>query len=741
MKKNLLLILIAFLSNFAMKAQIASIRPNHAIQSQSLQTTITLNSGVMLNSTPPSNSSGIYLQQGATIIYTNFGYQPNTSFYYLYNAGTFTWYDSTRAPFTIPVNAPTGYYDVVLISYQLPLLTPDTNRLDNGFYVEHPVGVIQGSVYFDANQNGVKDINEPPMPNSRLQFTPTNDIAFTNLLGEFSYFVDSGTYVTDYIMPGTFTQTSLPLTYLATIPPSAIGQDFGVYSASYAYAHSTYMGRNRFRCGILNSLIISITNSGFLAVQDKVTLIISSNLTLDSASTPPDFINGDSLTWIIPTLLPSTSTSPGGTLTFLAPAAGQVVSYQLIDSVFDMSGNFIEVKTDQFTYTVQCSYDPNDKHVSPAGVLAQHYTPINSELTYLVNFQNTGNDYAYDVYIFDTLDANLDLSTFEVIGSSHEVNTQMTPTGAVRFNFFNIMLPDSGLNEAGSHGWVLYKIRPNAGLPDPTVISNTAYIVFDFNYPIITNTTTNTMTALQYPQSNFTTADVTICETNCILFSNQSTSGTSYEWNFQGGSPSTSTAASPGAICYSNSGTYDVTLITTNALGSDTLTQSAYINVATSPGVFTVSQVADSLIAPQGFNSYQWYYNNVLIPGATSYYYVATQNGDYGIVVSNLNGCQSGVNIPNFSIGIDDASNGNAITIYPNPTSGLFEISFNSNDNQSVTISILDKVGKMIKSSVVRTISGYNSVILDEQNLTTGVYTVQVTGKSKVFSKLLLINK
>ncbi len=741
MKKNLLIILFALLSNFTSNAQITSIRPNHAVQGQSLMTTITLSDGVMQNSTPPNNNLGIYLQNGGTTIYATNAYSPFASFYYLNNSGTVTWYDSTRAPFNIPANTPSGYYDVVLVSYVLPLLTPDTNRLYNGFFVEHPTGTIEGSVYFDFNQNGIKDPNDVPMQNTRVQFSPTNDFAFTNAQGKFSYVVDTGTYVTDCIVPGTFTQTSLPLTYTASIPPSAFNQDFGIYSSAYAYSHDSYLGWARFRCSSVNQLSVTIANRGYFPVQDKVTLIVSSNLVLSSATTPPDFINGDTLTWIIPSLAPSTTILVGGSLLFIAPAAGQTISYQMIDSVFDMSGTFIDANVDQYSYIVRCSYDPNDKNVMPTGVLAQHYTPINSELTYLVNFQNTGNDYAYDVYIYDTLDANLDLSTFEVIESSHEVNTQMTATGAVRFNFFNIMLPDSGLDEAGSHGWVRYKIRPNAGLPDPTEITNTSYIVFDFNYPIITNTTLNTLTALQYPQSDFTTSDVTICETNCIIFNNQSTSGTNYEWFFQGGSPSTSTSANPGAICYSVSGSYDVTLITTNALGSDTLTQLAYINVATSPGIFTVSQVADSLIAPQGFDSYQWYYNNVLISGATSYFYVATQNGDYGIVVSNANGCQSGVNIPNFSIGIDDISSEKGISIYPNPTSGQFELSFSSNDNQNVTIAIFDKVGQMVQSRIVQTVTGINKIVMDDQQLSSGVYTIQLAGKSKVVSKLLLINK
>lgn len=742
MKKTLLLLFFVFFTKFASVAQIVSINPNHSLQGAGLMTTITLATGVMQNSTPPSNSSGIYLQQGATKINTNFGFQPQNRWYYFYDVGTstFTWYDSTQAPFTIPANAPTGYYDVVVITYELPLLTADTNKLINGFYIEEPTGTLSGTVYFDSNQNGIQDLNEPLMPNQRIQFSPTNDFAFTNSLGEYSYVVDTGTYTTDFLPQVNFSQTSVPLTYTASIPPSATGQDFGTYSATYAYNHSSYIYRTRWRCLTTNDLSLIVRNHGYLPTEDRVTLIKSSNLTFVSSVIPPDIINGDTLTWIISSVAPGTSTNVGGAITFIAPAAGQTVSLQMIDSVFDMAGTFIEVEHDYYSYMVACAYDPNDKQASPEGVLLQNYTPINSELTYLIRFQNTGNDYAYDVYIYDTLDSDLDLSTFEVIGSSHELNTQMTATGAIRFNFFNIMLPDSGLDEPGSHGWVLYKISPNASLPDPTEITNTSYIVFDFNAPIITNTTLNTLTALQYPQSNFTTADVSICETNCIIFNNQSTSGTTHEWFFSGGSPSTSTASSPGAICYSTAGAYNVTLITTNALGSDTLTQISYINVAVSPGLFAVTQSADSLIAPQGYYSYQWYYNNVLIVGDTLYYHVASQNGDYSVVVGNANGCQSGVNIPNFIIGVDNVYASDAFDVYPNPTSGSFEIIFESQFAKDVLISIYDNIGHLMYAEKISAERTSNKVSISNE-LAAGVYTLKVVTEKGIGTKRLMINR
>ena len=741
MKKLLLtLLIIAFYSSNVI-AQ--SMVPNSGVQGQTLQTTITLAAGSMFGSSGPMGYQDIYLNQSGsgTTIFCDPSFDPIIDWYNYFDPWMGTVFtDSGRVTFNIPGNAPNGYYSANVVTYNGPF-GGVLYSIPNAFFIGNPAGTIQGSVYFDLNQNGSKDVGEPPMNNQQVQFSSGNVTAFTNSQGEYNLYADTGTYTSSLLLQSGFTQTSSPLTYTSTVPPSVAGQDFGIYSPAYAYNHSSSIYRSRGRCNTNSRVYLGIQNRGLMPIQDRVTLITSSNYVFISSTITPDYVNGDTIQWNTPIINANSNYVVGDTVLFLSPAALQMVTLTMIDSVFDGSGNFIEVVNDTWTYQVSCAYDPNDKQVNPEGVLSQNFTPIDAELTFLINFQNTGNDTAYDVFIFDTLDADLDFSTLEVVESSHELNLQMTPNGELRFNFFNIMLPDSGADEPGSHGWVLYRISPNTGLADPTEITNTSYIVFDQNYPIITNTTLNTMTALQYPQANFTTADVTICETDCILFSNQSVSGTSYQWNFQGGSPASSTSASPGAICYNASGTYDVTLVTTNALGSDTLTQSAYINVAPAPGVFSVVQAGDSLIAPQGYYSYQWYYDNILINGSTSYFYIATLDGDYGIVVGNANGCQSGVNIPNVIIGVDDITSGKAISVYPNPTSGKFELSFTSNDNQSVTITVFDKVGKMVQSKVVQTVSGVNKIAMDEQNLAAGVYTIQLAGKSKVISKLLMINK
>ncbi len=101
----------------------------------------------------------------------------------------------------------------------------------------------------------------------------------------------------------------------------------------------------------------------------------------------------------------------------------------------------------------------------------------------------------------DQLDSDLDWSSFEMITASHNYSVQMQD-GKLIWTFNNIMLPDSNSNEPESHGHIIYRIKPIADKPLGTVFENTAYIYFDFNEPIITNTTVNTFAVVQSVDEN-----------------------------------------------------------------------------------------------------------------------------------------------------------------------------------------------------------------------------------------------
>jgi len=135
------------------------------------------------------------------------------------------------------------------------------------------------------------------------------------------------------------------------------------------------------------------------------------------------------------------------------------------------------------------SWDPNDKQGFPVGYGAAHYIRPGTELEYLIRFQNTGTDTAFTVRVVDTLSTWLDPTTIRPGASSHAYQFDLMGAGVVEFLFENIMLPDSNVNEPASNGFVKFSISPKESAPLETLIKNEAAIYFDFNEPVITNTT------------------------------------------------------------------------------------------------------------------------------------------------------------------------------------------------------------------------------------------------------------
>ncbi len=356
------------------------------------------------------------------------------------------------------------------------------------------VPAIEGDIYYDVNQNGAKDTLEIGLANQFLTLNPVGYYGLTDADGHYKFYCDSGNYLVNWNAVSPWTLSSSPATYSISVPPDSAGNDYGIWAPAAAVEYTQLVGyyTGFMRCNTTGYSTISIRNTGLYPANGTTTLIHSSNLPLDTVSSTQGFvITGDTVTWSYSGLLPGQNLSFHGN--FYDGAAGDTVTFTYIDSIFDLSWNFQRLYSNSFKFIIPCSADPNDKSVDPVGESAAHYTLMSEDLMYTIRFQNTGNDTAFKVVILDTLDAGLDISTLRILANSHPVSVQMTTGGALRFSFEGILLPDSIVDEAGSHGYVVYSIKPNTGLMDGTIINNPAHIFFDFNADVETNATFNTM--------------------------------------------------------------------------------------------------------------------------------------------------------------------------------------------------------------------------------------------------------
>jgi hypothetical protein len=146
--------------------------------------------------------------------------------------------------------------------------------------------------------------------------------------------------------------------------------------------------------------------------------------------------------------------------------------------------------------TVVSSYDPNFKEVSPKGQGDEGYVSTDvKEFDYTIHFQNEGTYYAQNIVVTDQLDSDLDWTTFRPGYSDYEYSTTISETGLVTFTFAGINLPwKESFGDALSSAFVNYSIQRRMDVPVGTEFTNSASIYFDYNAPIITNTTVNTLT-------------------------------------------------------------------------------------------------------------------------------------------------------------------------------------------------------------------------------------------------------
>ncbi|MBK6966886.1 MAG: PKD domain-containing protein [Bacteroidales bacterium] len=104
------------------------------------------------------------------------------------------------------------------------------------------------------------------------------------------------------------------------------------------------------------------------------------------------------------------------------------------------------------------------------------------------------------------------------------------------------------------------------------------------------------------PVANFSATPTSILTGESVTFSDLSSgSPTGWQWNFEGGSPSASNTQNP-VISYNTAGVYSVTLIASNANGSDSEIKTGYITVE-DPAYCDASATCDEMIASMNFNT------------------------------------------------------------------------------------------------------------------------------------------
>ncbi len=267
--------------------------------------------------------------------------------------------------------------------------------------------------------------------------------------------------------------------------PTNCGQsDFGIKSIAprgYVFPGQTHY--LSLKAGLFGKTMIENCQSN--SDSGTIRLTVTGKVKYKSANLTPNSISGNTYTWKIKDFLKFNNAIQLQFKTDTTATYGDTVlafaEIILLKKDKDSSNNKMK-----YSYKVMNSYDPNKKETYPEVVLPGY----KDWMVYTIHFQNTGKAPAFNIRLEDTIDNRMDLESFEVMDYSHD-NRVALNGNKLKLFFDDIMLPDSFSDSKASNGYVQYRIKPKQGYNEGTSIANTAYIYFDYNSPVATNTTIN----------------------------------------------------------------------------------------------------------------------------------------------------------------------------------------------------------------------------------------------------------
>lgn len=268
------------------------------------------------------------------------------------------------------------------------------------------------------------------------------------------------------------------------------------------YDNSLWSGANLSVTGTCqgDSVLFEIRNTGTVAAPATSSIVIQNDITsplsisalpANGAITKKFAANGN--TWRMVVNQVSNHPRSVQPTAFVEGCRKSTTSSFVTGFASGFSSDDSDISVDMDCQPLVGSFDPNDKTGYPIGTGSTKAIGQNTDLEYIIRFQNTGTDTAFTVAIRDTIDANLDILSIEWGASSHKYKPEIYGKNIVKFTFDNIQLVDSFRNEPKSNGFVKFRIKQKKDLAFGTKIQNSAGIYFDFNEPVLTNKTLHTI--------------------------------------------------------------------------------------------------------------------------------------------------------------------------------------------------------------------------------------------------------
>jgi PKD repeat protein len=233
------------------------------------------------------------------------------------------------------------------------------------------------------------------------------------------------------------------------------------------------------------------------------------------------------------------------------------------------------------------------------------------------------------------------------------------------------------------------------------------------------------------------------CAPMLVQFSDQSSgTPTSWQWSFPGGNPASSTMQNP-AVVYNSPGTYSVTLVVSNAAGSNSIVQSQYIQVNTAPVAGFTFNPQGSTIAfsntSNGATSYQWDFGDGNTSTMISPVHTYDGPGNYSVALLATNACGTtafSLQVPVLVSSVQDWEAEHTVQLFPNPNDGFFTLRLEGpSSSEPWQISLYDLLGRRLWHQEASFQLGYLQQELDVRGIASGLYLLELRSGNRMLHR------
>lgn len=248
------------------------------------------------------------------------------------------------------------------------------------------------------------------------------------------------------------------------------------------------------------------------------------------------------------------------------------------------------------------------------------------------------------------------------------------------------------------------------------------------------------------PVANFTFNQTDFCKPSSIQFFDASSyNTTSRLWEFEGGTPASSTDLNP-QIVYYEADSFKVKLTVSNSLYSNSKELNNVVIVSTTPIVnFLYSINADKVIFTnntQNGENYEWDFGDGNFSNEKNPVHTYSHSGTYTVKLIATNNCGNETKEKTVVFNKVRTSDliFNKFNLFPNPNNGEFSMEMETPENGNYEFKIYNSTGMQIYNAKKFISTGFNNIDFYLKDIPEGLYLLRISKDSKILSTLFVIN-